>query len=143
MKNEDTRLSILKKDSVQGFAGYIGMIAVSLMPGKFVTRLKLTEHHLQPDGFAHAGLIATMADQTAGFAGASILPENNHLLTVQFSVNYLRPAVGSILECKAQVIKPGKQIVYTEAEVFSVNGRTKKLVARATHTGTSIPKPKA
>lgn len=142
MKNEDARLNQLKKDSVQGFARYIGMVAVSLTPGRFVTRLKLTDHHLQPDGFAHAGLIATMADHTAGFASYSMIPSNNHLLTVQFSVNYLRPAVGTVLECRAQVVKPGKQIVYTEAEVYSVNGRTKTLVAKASHTGASVPHAK-
>jgi uncharacterized protein (TIGR00369 family) len=138
MKNEDTRLKALKKDSVQGFAKYIGMVPVSLAPGKFVTRLKLTGNHLQPDGFAHAGLIATMADHTAGFASYSVIPPNHHLLTVQFSVNYLRPAVGNVLECRAQVVKPGKQIVYTEAEVYSVNGRVKTLVAKASHTGASV-----
>ena len=142
MKNEKARLSSLKKESVQGFAKYIGLIAVSLTPGRFVTRVKLEKHHLQRDGFAHAGLIATLADHTAGLASYSVIPENNHLLTVQFSVNYLRPAVGAILECRAHVVKAGKQIVFTEAEVYSVDGRTKTLVARAAHTGTSVPKAK-
>jgi len=125
---------------VQGFARYIGMVPVTLKPGKFITRIKLTENLLQPDGFAHAGLIATMADHTAGFASYSVIPPSNHLLTVQFSVNYLRPAVGTVLECRAQVVKPGKHIVYTEAEVYSVDGRKKTLVARASHTGASVPK---
>jgi len=143
VKNERTRFSVLKKDSVQGFARYIGLTAVSLTPGRFVTRLKLTENHLQPDGFAHAGLIATMADHTAGFASYSVIPEHYHLLTVQFNVNYLRPGIGPVLECRAQVVKPGKRIVYTEAEVYSVDGRTRTLVARAAHTGASVPGQKA
>jgi len=136
------RLEFLKKDAVQGFIKYIGLTAVSLEPGKFTTRLKLEKRHFQQDGFAHAGLIATMADHTAGYASYSLVPESQRILTIEYKINYLKPASGEFLECRAWVLKPGKQILFTEAEVYSVRGDAKTLVAKAMHTMASVPKGK-
>ena len=142
MKVEKARLEFLKKDAVQGFIEYIGLIPVSLKPGKCITRLKLKKEHFQQDGFAHAGLIATMADHTAGYASYSLVPESQRILTIEYKINYLQPATGEFLECRAWVLKPGKQILITEAEVYSVEGGVKTLVAKAMHTMASIPKDK-
>ena len=38
MRIERGRLEFLKKDAVQGFTEYVGLVPVSLKPGKFVTR---------------------------------------------------------------------------------------------------------
>lgn len=140
MGTEKNRLEFLKKDAVQGFIEYIGLILVSLRPGKCITRLKLKKEHFQQDGFAHAGVIATMADHTAGYAAYSLVPESHRILTIEYKINYLQPAKGNSLECKARVLRPGKQILITEAEVYSVQGKAKTLVAKAMHTMASVPK---
>ena len=142
MKVTRARLAFLKKDAVQGFIKYIGLKPVSLQPGKFVTRLKLENRHLQQDGFAHAGILATMADHTAGYASYTLIPEDRRILTMEYKINYLRPATGEILECKARVLKPGKQVLVTEAEIYSIAGKTKTLVAKAMHTMASVPSEK-
>jgi uncharacterized protein (TIGR00369 family) len=136
------RLEFLKKDAVQGFTKYLGLIPVSLERGTFVTKLKLLKRHCQQDGFAHAGLIATMADHTAGYASYSLVPENRRILTIEYKINYFQPASGEYLECRGHVTKPGKNILFTEAEVYSVNGNDKKLVAKAMHTMASVPAAK-
>jgi len=142
MEVAKARLEFLKKDAVQGFTRYLGLVAVSLEPGTFVTRLKLLKRHCQQDGFAHAGLIATMADHTAGYASYSLVPENRRILTIEYKINYFQPASGEYLECHGHVTKPGKNILFTEAEVYSVNGNDKKLVAKAMHTMASVPAAK-
>jgi len=139
MKATRNRLEFLKKDAIQGFIKYIGMKPVSLQQGAFITRLKLEKRHLQQDGFAHAGILATMADHTAGYAGYTLIPEGRRILTVEYKINYLRPARGEFLECRARVIKPGKQLLVTEADVYSIDGDDITLVARAMHTMASVP----
>ena len=140
MRIEKSRLEFLKKDAVQGFSKYIGLIPVSLKPGKFITRLKLKKRHFQQDGFGHAGLIATMADHTAGYASYSLVPESQRILTIEYKINYLKPATGEFLECRAWVLKPGKQILFTEAEVYSIRDDVATLVAKALSTMASVPK---
>jgi len=139
MKIDRARLEFLKKDAVQGFTKYLGLRPVSLKPGDFVTRIKLRQRHYQQDGFAHAGLIATMADHTAGYASYSLVPESRRILTIEYKINFFQPADGEYLECRGHVTKPGKNILFTEAEVYSVNGGDRKLVARAMHTMASVP----
>jgi len=139
MKVEKARLEYLQKDAVQGFTKYLGLVPVSLKPGVFITRLKLQKRHFQQDGFAHAGLIAAIADHTAGHARFSMVPEGRRILTIEYKINYFQPADGEYLECRGRVTKPGKNILFTEADVYSVSGKSKKLVARAMHTMASVP----
>jgi len=139
MKAAQARLEFLKKDAVQGFTRYLGLVPVSLEPGTFITRLKLLKRHSQQDGFAHAGLVATIADHTAGYAAFSVVPEDRRILTIEYKINYFEPADGEYLECRGHVTKPGKNILFTEAEVYSARGKTRKLVARAMFTMASVP----
>jgi len=139
MEVDRDRLNQLKREAIQGFIKYIGMKAVSLSPGKFTTRLKLEKRHLQQDGFAHAGLVAAMADHTAGYASFSLAPADRRILTMEYKISYFRPAAGDYLECRGHVIKAGRQIFFTQADVYAVQGKGKILVARAMHTMSAVP----
>jgi uncharacterized protein (TIGR00369 family) len=142
MTTDRERLKLLKQDSVQGFTQFIGLTPVSLKRGEFTTKVELAQHHLQQDGFVHAGVIATMADHTAGYAAYSLVSEGQRILTVEYKINYLQPAKGTSLECKAWVRRQGKQVLITEAEVYSVDGTTRTMVAKAMHTMASVPDEK-
>lgn len=136
------RHGFLKKDAVQGFAEYCGLTPVSMEPGRFVTRIKVEKHHLQQDGLVHAGVIATMADHTAGYASFTLVPEDKVILTVEYKINFLRPASGELLECRAKVINQGKNILVCESEVYSIAEGDETLVAKAMLTMASVPKGK-
>lgn len=142
LKISKARLEFLKKDAVQGFTAHIGLVPVAMSAGRFVTRVRMYKDLAQQDGFAHAGLIATLADHTAGYAAYSITPPDRRILTVEFKINYLKPAAGEFVECRAKVIKPGKQILVTEAEVYAVTGRIKYMVAKALLTMAAVPNEK-
>ncbi len=101
MDQEKDRLAILSEDAVQGFTAHCGLEAVSLEAGRFVTRVHIRDVHLQQDGFVHAGLIATMADHTAGYASFSLVPPDRRILTVEYKINFLSPASGDYLECRS------------------------------------------
>ena len=139
MTADKKRLAFLKRDAVQGFTETIGLVPVSIRPGRFLTRVKVETHLRQQDGFAHAGVIAGMADHTAGYAAFTLVPEGHRILTVEFKINYLRPAAGETLECRAWVVKPGKQILFVEAEVYSIAGTSRSLVAKSSYTMASVP----
>ena len=116
------------------FIQYLGMELKELEPGICETIIPIERHHLQQDNFIHAGVLATMADHTAGMASLSLAPEHHVVLTIEFKVNFLRPATGELLRCKAKVLKYGKTIIVTESEVFMANSGEEKLVAKATVT---------
>ena len=142
MSSEKKRMDFLKADAVQGFTAYCGLTPISLENGRFVTRVRLKEHHLQQDGFAHAGVIATMADHTAGYASYTVVPVDRRILTVEYKINFLAPAAGDFLECRAKVVRQGKQLLVAESEVYTISRNKETLVAKALLTMAAVPKRK-
>jgi uncharacterized protein (TIGR00369 family) len=128
--NKD-RLAFLKKDYVQGFPAAIGFEVDRAEYGIFETRLNIRSDHSQQDGFVHAGVIATMADHTAGYAAYTTVSEAFRILTIEFKINFFKPAVGKHLICKSKVVNNGKTIKVSESELFSLTEDQEKLVAKA------------
>jgi uncharacterized protein (TIGR00369 family) len=112
----------------------LGLILADLGPGWCETVLPVAPKHLQQDGYVHAGVQATMADHTAGCAAGTLVRANEMVLTAEFKINLLRPALGNRLRCRATVLKPGKTLIVAESEVYVVRDGKEKLAAKATVT---------
>lgn len=124
-------------------AGFIQALGIQLKdvgPGWCESTLTLEPRHLQQDGFAHAGLVATMADHTSGAASGSLVAANEMILTVEYKINLLRPGVGESLFSRAEVIRAGKRIIVTESAVFGRRGSGQRLIAKGIFTLSVLPK---
>ena len=133
------RLEFLKKDYVRGFPAALGFEVDQVAYGRFETHLKVRPDHRQQDGFVHAGVIATMADHTAGYAAYTTVSEAFRILTIEFKINFFKPAVGKHIVCRSNVVNNGKNIKVSESEIFSLTEDQEKLVAKAMVTFIAIP----
>jgi len=136
VKDQDSRVresaeAIFRKSA---FVSGLGIRLVDVGSGWCESELAVAERHLQQDGFVHAGVQATIADHTAGGAAGTLARPGEMVLTVEFKINLLRPAVGERLRCRAQVLKPGRTIVVAESEVFASRDGAETLTAKATVT---------
>jgi len=113
------------------FVNEVGIRLLGCGPGWCETELSVEDRHLQQNGVLHAGVQATMADHTAGAAAATLVAADEVVLTLEFKINFLRPAVGDRITCRADVIKPGSSFTVVESGVYAVTGEAKKLVAKA------------
>lgn len=117
------------------FVQHLGIHVIRQAEGACDTAMPIRPEHLQQDGYVHAGVLATIADHTAGGAAATLLGEHQGVLSIEFKVNLLRPAKGTQLLCYATVLRGGRTISVTEANVYSHEaGREDKLVVKATVT---------
>jgi uncharacterized protein (TIGR00369 family) len=136
--NPDYRTEVARIFQGAPFIRALGVEAETIAPGLCVTRLVVHEDHQQQDGFVHAGVQASVADHTAGAAGATLIPEGAIVLTAEFKINLLRPARGPELRCVGRVLKPGRTLIVVESEVYGGAGAealvAKALVAKATVT---------
>ena len=132
------RAEFLKKDFSRGFIEYCGFEAVEIGWGKVKSSLRVAAHHRQQDGFVHAGVMATMADHTAGYAGFTTVGDQRHVLTVEFKINFLRPASGELLRCRAGVIREGRRLLVAEADVYDVREEGLVLCAKALMTQMAV-----
>ena len=135
----EERAAFLERDFYQGFVKTCGFKLDLLERGRAKSSLEVTEAHRQQDDFVHAGVMATMADHTAGYAAFSVVPEDSRILTLEFKINFLRPAVGDCLVCSAKVVKEGKNILVADSEVYSQSDGVEKLAAKALVTLMAVP----
>jgi uncharacterized protein (TIGR00369 family) len=73
----------------------------------------------QQHGFAHAGAIATIADSACGYACLTRMPAGSAVLSVEFKINLLAPAVGERFTARGRVVRAGRTISIATAEVIA------------------------
>ena len=126
VKGQDVRLceSIRR----QTLLTTLGITVASLEPGRVVLELPFREDLCQQNGFVHAGAITTLADSACGYAAISLQPAERDILTVEFKVNLMSPALGRTFQATATVVRSGRSLTVCSAEVLA-DGNAAKPVA--------------
>lgn len=95
-----------------------------------------TEIHLphapgleQQHGFIHGGVVGMIADSAAGYAAMSVAPPGSSVLTVEYKMNLMAPADGERLIARGRVVRPGRTLIVTQAEVVALEGDKETLCA--------------
>ena len=133
-KNPNYRLKLERAFAGAPFVAENGIRLLDCAPGRCESTIELTPHHGQHLGYPHGGLIATLADHTAGGAAATLVAADEHVLTAEFKVSFLRGTKADRLFCRAEVIKPGSQLVFVESTVEAEAGGKRTLIAKASVT---------
>ena len=94
-----------------------GLVELALPYGEKVTQ--------QQDGF-HGGAMGALADIAGGYAGLTVLPEDSEVVTVEYKINFLASFQGGELRATGRVVKSGKRIVVTTAEVVHIDSSGKQ-----------------
>lgn len=78
--------------------------------------LDIRPENLNMLGYVHGGCLATLADTVAGMA---VIASGYAALTVNYGLNFLRPATGSQIRCIATPEKMGKTLCVMRVELFN------------------------
>jgi len=120
--------------AAQPFMGLLGVVLVRADHGHCIMELPYRPDLSQQNGFFHGGVIGTLADNAGGFAGASVMPLDSGVLTVEYKLNIFAPADGDTLIAKGHVLKHGKTLVITRVDLFTRRDGHDKPVATALQT---------
>ena len=112
----------------------LGVEPVAVGEGRVSTVLAIALRHQQHTGQVHAGVMAAMADHSMGAAAQTLAPAAHWAITVELKTSQLRPGKGERLVCEAVVIKAGRNLSFTEAEVFAEQAGQRTLVMKASAT---------
>ena len=118
----------------------LGVQPTAVAKGRVTSEVQLEKRHQQHTGQCHAGVMATMADHSMGAAAQTLAPEGTWAITAELKTAQLRPGKGERLVCEAFVIKPGRTLSFTEAEVYAVSGNERTLVMKASATMALVPR---
>ncbi|MGH7080262.1 MAG: PaaI family thioesterase [Acetobacteraceae bacterium] len=118
----------------QGLMRTLGASLVKIAPGLVEIALSPAPAISQQHGFVHAGAISAIADTAAGYAALSLMPPDRGVLTTEFKINLVAPAIGDRILARGRVVKMGRTLTLAQAEVFAIDGGGEKLVALLTAT---------
>ncbi len=99
----------------------IGARLERIEPGLTEVALAFRDDLTQQKGFVHGGIIGMIADSACGYAAYSLMPATSSLVTVEYKINILAPARGSLL-ARGEVMRPGRTLSVTRAEVHDQHG---------------------
>ncbi|NLY28325.1 MAG: PaaI family thioesterase [Alcaligenaceae bacterium] len=101
-----------------------------------VVEAGLVEIHLphwqgveQQHGYVHGGIVGMIADSAAGFAAMTLVPADASVLTVEYKINMMAPSQGEKLIARGKVLRSGRTLIITQAEILSVQGGKESLSA--------------
>jgi uncharacterized protein (TIGR00369 family) len=112
----------------------LGAELARIEPGVCEITLPFKETLCQQHGFFHGGVIGTIADSAGGYAGYSLMPADSSVLTVEYKLNLLAPADGDRLTARGQVVRPGRTLVVSRADVVVHKGGRETLCATLLQT---------
>lgn len=105
--------------ATQGLMQLIGATLERVEPGEVDVALPYRDDLTQQHAFLHGAVTTAIADSAAGYAALSLMPAGSEVLSVEFKINLLRPAIGPRFIAEGRVVKAGKTITVSHADVFA------------------------
>src|SRR5688500_13943868 len=76
----------------QGFMLTLGAVLESVESGTVTITCPFDDGLTQQQGLIHGGVVASLVDVACGYAALSVMPADREVLTVEFTVHFLKPA---------------------------------------------------
>ena len=113
----------------QGLMATLGAQLVSVADGEVQIALPFSDRLSQQHGFLHAGAITSIVDSACGYAALTQAPPEAEVVTAEFKINLVRPAIGERFLAIGKVQHSGKLLTVCSGEVRAVSGNVSKVVA--------------
>ncbi len=135
MQDETTDAELRVANSrlaLQPFSVLLSAELLSVGPGLCELRVPISEQLEQQHGFLHGGVVSYAADNALTIAGFLALKAS--VVTSEFKINYVRPAIGDFIIARAESVYAGKTQAVCRCDVFAVKDGQERLCAVAQGT---------
>lgn len=121
VRDPDFEARVQRSFDAQPLMHFIGARLVLVTAGACVIELPYRKELGQQNGFFHGGIIGTLADNAGGFAAYTLMPADSGVLTVEYKINLMAPAKGDRLVAEGHVMRAGRTLVVSRADVYAEN----------------------
>ena len=104
------------------YAQLLGIELEKVTPGEAILTLAIRPELSQNHGVVHGGAIASLIDTATAFAILTLLGPEERVTTVDLSISYLRPGFEGQLRASARVLRQGRRLFATSADVTNEAG---------------------
>ena len=119
-----------------GFAPWVRALDIRIdameRGGHATLSIPITDDIARLGGIVSGQALATLADTSMVFACFAHLNELVPVATTNLDTQFLRPGTGTRVRCEAQVVRPGKALIFARADLLAEPDD--KLIAQATAT---------
>ena len=125
----------------QGLMRHWGARLVQVASGLCEVALPYSDKVTQQQNGFHGGATGALADIAGGYAGLTLAPPDMEVTTVEFKINFLAAFQGGELRATGRVVKAGRRLIITTAEVIHRDAEGKESLC-AVMQQTLMPVPK-
>lgn len=104
----------------QGMMQQLGVRLLAVAPGAVTLALPYSDRVTQQQGGFHGGAMGALADIAGGYAALTVAPEGMEVTTVEYKINFLAAFQGGELQASGRVLRAGKRLIVTTADVVHV-----------------------
>ena len=109
----------------QGMMTHVGVRLLSVTQGQVELALTYSDKLTQQQGGFHGGAIGALADIAGGYAALTVAPEGMEVVTIEYKINFLNSLQGGEIRAIGKVIKAGRRVIVTSAEVVHLDAHGK------------------
>ena len=121
----------------------VGAQMLVVEPGYTEIHLPFKAEICQQHGYIHGGVVGMIADSAAGYAASTLTAADTAVLTVEYKINLLAPAAGQWLIAEGSVVRHGRTLIVTRAEVFAIDQQRRTVCAIMQQTIIAVPETPA
>ncbi len=110
----------------QGMMQHLQALLLRVEPGCVELALPFSDKVTQQQGGFHGGAMGALADIAGGYAALTVIAEGMEVVTVEYKINFLNSFQGGELRATGKVIKGGKRIIVTSAQVMHIDAQGKQ-----------------
>jgi uncharacterized protein (TIGR00369 family) len=125
----------------QGMMQHLGVRLLSVAPGEVTLCVPYSDRVTQQQGGFHGGAMGALADIAGGYAALTVAPPEMEVTTVEYKINFLAAFQSGELHATGRVVRAGKRLIVTTAEVTHVAADGKRSDC-AVMQQTLVPVPK-
>jgi uncharacterized protein (TIGR00369 family) len=125
----DIQERIAASFKAQGLMATLGARLASVTSGEVQIELPFSDQLSQQHGYVHAGAITSIVDSACGYAALTRAPPESDVVTAEFKINFLRPAIGERFLAIGKVQNSGNFLTVCTGEVRAFSGTGYKVVA--------------
>jgi len=126
--------------AAQPFSVLLGAKLTGFSVGRAELKVPVKHELKQQHGFLHGGVVSYAADNALTYVGGSVLGPG--VVTSEFKINYVRPAIGEYIVARATAVYVGKTQAVCRCDVYAVKDGKESLCATAQGTITKIGQSK-
>jgi uncharacterized protein (TIGR00369 family) len=126
--------------AAQPFSVLVGAQLTGFSVGSAELKVPIKHELKQQHGFLHGGVVSYAADNALTYVGGSVL--GPAVVTSEFKINYVRPAMGDYIVARATVVYVGKTQAVCRCDVYAGSDAKESLCATAQGTITKIGRSK-